>query len=275
MASKREKAAAKAGMSLKEYKKSSAYKKDKKKDSGDEKKAKKQSDKYYDEKKGFSQEQNALDLKKLQQDLDSIYQEAGIAKTRAMEDYNRNIGNIESNKALDISTVADYVTTNKGRTQEDLNTSLAKETRRYALEYDQINQDLADRGMTFSERTPEKIAQESSNLAKGDIETAANRSFQDIARYEAAQTRELELKYGQQVANEEYSKNRTLEDVTNELNKEMQKTALSREAQALGFKENLSDIGYQKADSSSSISNYYDSQANQLKNITEQNAFGV
>lgn len=245
MASKNEKAAAKLGISLKAYK-ASKKSSSKSSSSKDENKATKKIKKYYEEKEKTSREQAELDTKRLQEDLANIYKYAGIGTTRAIEDYNSQIENIEANKALDVQSLNDYLTTNRGRTQEDLDTSLAKENRRYSLEYDKINQDLANRGLTFSERRDETIAKESSALAKADIQTEANRSFQDITRYETAKTAEMALKYGQQTKETETAKARTLEDIANEQQKAMLQNTRNVQDTSIGLKNTLSDISYGK-----------------------------
>lgn len=262
MASKNEKAAEKAGKSLKEYKASKKpSSKDKKKSSSkDEKKAKKEVKKYYGQKEADTKAKAEMETKRLQEDLTRLLADVGIAQTRATEDYIRNIGNIEANKAIDVAGVNDYVTVNRGRTQEDLDTSLAKEMRRFTLESDQINENLADRGLTFSERTPERIAKESTAIARTGIQTEAARSFQDIARYETAKNMEIQNKYGQQVAEEETKKVRTLEDILNEQQKKAQAIQRGEQDIAFGKAIDLRDIEYSKNDAVSTIGNYYDSQ---------------
>jgi hypothetical protein len=276
--SSNEKRAAQLGMSVSAYKKTSEYKNKKKGDSKkeskkDKKKAEKQTKKYYKEKEGYVKETAETSLKRLQEDLSRIFNDLGIQKTRALEDYTRNIGNIEQNKGADVDDLNYYVETSKGRTQEDLDTALAKETRRYELESENINQNLADAGLTFSERTPEKIAQETSRLNKEETETEARRSFQDIARYEATKNRDIEIKYGQQTTAEETTKTRTLEDIIADQTKAQQSINRSSQDIKSGLKENLSDLGYSKSDALSDIGNYYTSQSNQLKNTQEEVGF--
>jgi hypothetical protein len=216
----------------------------KKKSSSDEKKSTKQIKKYYKEKESSAKKEAKTESQRLQEDLDRVLNEVGIAKTRAIEDYQRNIANIEANKSADISDLNYYVTTQKGRTQEDLNTSLAKETRRYTLEQDKVNQDLADAGLTFSERTPEKIAAAGNALNVQDINTVAERSFQDIARYEATKNRDIELKYGQQTESAETTKSRTLEDLINEQVKAQQSYSRNYEDTQTKLSDTLRDISY-------------------------------
>jgi hypothetical protein len=171
-----------------------AKKKSKKKSSKDEKKAKKQVEKYYAEKKADTEKEAAMKTTRLQEDLARLMTDSGLATTRATEDYIRNIGNIESNKGLDVAQLNDYVSTNTQRTGEDLNTALAKETRRFTLEADNINQGLAERGRTFSDRTEEKVATETSRLTTEGINMEASRSFADIARYEVAKNAEIQAR---------------------------------------------------------------------------------
>jgi len=252
MASWREKLAAKAGMSLKAYLKTDAYKKAKKERDGgsssekskDQKKSEKEIKKYYKEKSQQTEASSALQTKKLQQDVANIMRDSGIAGTRATEDYIRNIGNIAANKSADVNDLNDYVKTNTGRIQEDLDTSLAKESRRYSVEYDRINQNLADTGMTFSERRPEQIAKAENLTTIQGIQTEANRSFADIQRYEAAKNRDIELKYGQQTEQATTAKTRTLEDILNEQKDAQSKLNLGQESIALEKATALKDISY-------------------------------
>ena len=266
MASKNEKAAAKAGKSLKEYKasKGKSSSSSKKSSSKDEKKAKKQVEKYYGEKEADIKAKAETETKRLQEDLAKLMADVGIAQTRATEDYIRNIGNIESNKAIDVAGVNDYVQTNTGRTQEDLDTDLAKELRRFTLESDNINNNLANRGLTFSERTDEKIAKEGTTIARQGIQTEAARSFADIARYETAKNMEIQNKYGQQVADETTNKTRTLEDILTQQTTKAQAIQRGEQDIAFGKAIDLRDVDYNKNDAVSTIGNYYDTQEGSL-----------
>lgn len=261
------------GLSKREYEKKTGKKSSssssKKSSSGDEKKAKKQVEKYYGEKEADIKAKAELETKRLQEDLAKLMADVGIAQTRATEDYIRNIGNIESNKAIDVAGVTDYVQTNTGRTQEDLDTELAKEYRRFSLESDQINESLADKGLTFSDRTPEKIARETSRLTTTGIQTEAARSFQDIARYEVAKNMEIQNKYGQQTEEATKSKVRTLEDILNEQNTKAQAIQRGEQDIAFGKATDLRDIEYGKNDAVSTIGNFYDAQENSLSNKQE------
>lgn len=241
-----------------------------KKKSKDEKKAKSAVTTYYGEKKTDVTNQAATETKRLQEDLAKILSDAGMASTRATEDYIRNIGNIEANKGVDVTQLADYVKTNTGRTTEDLATSLAKETRRFSLESDQINQSLADKGLTFSERTPERIAQESSRLATGDINTEASRSFADIARYETAKNADIQLKYGQQTEAAGVTKTRTLEDILNDQQAAATKINRTTQDVATALPIDIRTLDYASNDAVSNIGNYYDAQNNQNKIITNK-----
>lgn len=268
MASKNEKAAAKKGVSLKEYKasRSKSSSSSKKSSSSDEKKAKKQVEKYYGEKEADIKAKAETDTKRYQEDLARIMSDAGIASTRATEDYIRNIGNIEANKAIDVAGVTDYVATNTGRTQEDLDTGLARELRRFTLEADNINNNLADAGRTFSDRREEKIAKEGTAITTAGIQTEAARSFADIARYETAKNMEIQNKYGQQITEATTTKTRTLDDILNEQTKKAQSIQRGTEDVAFGKAIDLRDNTYSSNDAISTIGNYYDSQENSLSN---------
>jgi hypothetical protein len=165
-----------------------------------------------------------------------------------------------------VSQLNEYVTTNKGRTQEDLDTALAKESRRYSLESDQINEALAERGMTFSERTPEKQAMVASAQNIEDINTEASRSFADIARYETAKNAEIQLRYGQQTESASTSKARSLEDILGAKAEAEQRITRGEQDIAFGKAVDLRDINYASNDAVSAIGNYYDEQGNSLAN---------
>lgn len=267
------------GLSKREYKakygkdassSSSSSSKKSSSSSKDEKKAKKQVKKYYGEKKSDIETKAKTETDRLQQDLEKLMADVGIAQTRATQDYIRNIGNIEANKNADITQLNDYVTVNRGRTQEDLATSLAKELRRFTLESDQINQTLADQGRTFSKRRAELIAREGTAIAQADIQTEASRSFADIARYETAKNAEIQLKYGQATEAATVAKTRTLEDILNEQQQKTQAIQRAKEDIAFGKAVDLRDLEYNKNDTLSSIGNYYDAQTNSLRNTSEK-----
>lgn len=269
--SKNEKNAAKLNMTLKEYKASSYYKKDKKGGSSSEKDAKKGIKKYYKEKESDVKQKAKTDTERYQEDLRRVMSESGIVQTRATEDYIRNIGNLDENKAADVADIAEYVKTQSGRTQEDLDLALAKEFRRYSIEQDRINEDLASRGMTFSERRPEQLAQEEGKLATEGIQREANRSFQDIARYEAVKNRDIELKYGQQSSDESTKKTRTIEDAVREQQAREQNIQRGVQDVAFGKAQDIRDIGYGL---DSAIYSYDVNKAQQdatLSNVREEN----
>lgn len=209
-----------------------------------QKKAEKKIKKYYEEKQATVEQKATTESQRLQEDLTNIYKDLGIQQNRAIEDYIRNIGNIQSQKSADVDDLNYYVKTQTQRTQEDLETALAKESRRFSLESDRINQELADRGLTFSDRTSEKIAQEESEMTKKETQIAANRSFQDIQRYEAAKNRDIELKYGYLTGEAETSKARTLEDLLNEQQKKSLTVQRGKEDIAFGKAQDIRDISY-------------------------------
>ncbi len=272
------------GISLSEYKASSEYKerkagkskkeakKDKKKKEAkkDKKKSEKYTKKYYKEKEEAIKTEAKIDITRLQEDLERIYEEAGITQTRAIEDYTRNLGNIEANKAADIDDLNYYVSTGKTRTQEDLDTSLAKETRRFSIEMDKVNEDLAAKGLTFSERKPEQLEKGAHEIGVADIERVAQRSFQDIARYEVAKDRDIELKYGALEEEEKVIKTRTLEDVLRERKKAEQTTSRNISDVQRQRAYDIRDIGYERKDVLSDISNYYKEQEQRLSNWQQQ-----
>lgn len=224
---------------------SSSSKKNNSNSKGD-KEGKKAIKKYYGEKESDVKKLADTKSTRLKEDLDKILADAGVQKTRAMEDYIRNIGNIAENKAADVADINDYVATGNTRTQENLDTALAKELRRHSIEQDRINQDLASKGMTFSDRTPEKIAAGDSAQTVADINVDAARSFQDIARYEAAKNRDIEIKYGQQEEAAGVTKTRTIEDILNDNADTARKEQRGQQDIAFGKATDIRDIGYSK-----------------------------
>lgn len=231
--------------------------------------------KYYGEKTTDTEQLAATKAARLQEDLAAIMRDSGIAQTRATQDYLRNIGNIQANKAADVSDIDEYVKTNTGRTQEDLDTSLLKEQRRYQIQYDQTNQDLADRGMTFSERKPEQIINQQTAQNTADINVVANRSFQDIARYEAAKNRDIELKYGQATAETEAAKQKTMEDVLNAQADAQQKIQRGQEDIVFGKATDIRDINYKQAGSLQDTADKYAEEANKQQiNFTNNQVLG-
>jgi len=217
-----------------------------KKKSKAQRKAEKKIKKYYKEEQQEVEQKAATGSARLQEDLTNIFKDLGLEQNRAIEDYVRNIGNIKENKAADVDDVNFYVKTQTGRTREDLDTALAKESRRFSLESDKINQDLANAGLTFSERTSEKVAAETSALEKQRMQREANRSFQDIARYEAAKNRDIELKYGQQTEEQGVAKTRTLEDILNKQSEAQLREQRGQQDIAFGKAQDIRDISYSR-----------------------------
>ena len=243
MASKNEKRAAQLGISLKKYKKSAEYKRKKSSDKAS-KKATKKIEKYYDEKKDDVNKKAETETKRLQEDLANVMADSGIAQTRATEDYISNIGNIAEDKGTDIDDLNYYVQTATQRTGEDLESALAQEARRFSLESDRINQGLADSGLTFSERKDEKIAQESSDITTEGIQTKGQRSFQDLARYEATMNRDIEKKFGRMEDEAETTKTRTIEDILDAQQDEQTRIKRGKEDIAFGKATDIRDLGY-------------------------------
>ena len=199
----------------------------KKSSSSSEKKAKKEAEKYYEEESISAKKTAKTYTDRLTADLDKIYVDAGIAKTRAIEDYNTNIGNITNEKNTGLDDLDYYVSTSTERTGEDLQTALASETRRFEIEGDKINRSLAAAGLTFSERKSEKTAEETSRLQSEAINVEANRSFADIERYQFAKNRDIETKYSQETEQAGTTKKRTIENINDTVSST--KTAIGRQ----------------------------------------------
>ena len=199
----------------------------KKSSSSSEKKAKKEAEKYYEEESISAKKTAKTYTDRLTADLDKIYADAGIAKTRATEDYNTNIGNITNEKNTGLDDLDYYVSTSTERTGEDLQTALASETRRFEIEGDKINRSLAAAGLTFSERKSEKTAEETSRLQSEAINVEANRSFADIERYQFAKNRDIEDKFSREIGEAGTTKKRTIENINDTVSST--KTAIGRQ----------------------------------------------
>jgi len=276
--SKREYAARKLGGKPSDYddsgkKKSTSSSSSSSKSSSSQKNEEKTIKKYYGQKESDIKETAATKSTRLVEDLANVMRDAGIQQTRATEDYIRNIQNITDNKAADIADVNDYVATNKGRTQEDLDTSLAKEARRYSIEYDKTNQSLADAGMTFSDRKQEKVDAAGNVQAVADVNTVATRSFQDIARYEAVKNRDIELNYGQKTATAETTKTRTLEDILNEQADAKLKEQRGQSDISTGKAIDIRANDYAETGSLTDTGNFYDKVANDKQNQLDMLTF--
>lgn len=250
--SDREKEAKKLGITVKELEKRKASEKSSKssKKSGSssspEKKAKKKITEYYDERQGTVKEKAKVDAKRLEEDLTRILSESGIQIDRKTEDYIKNVGLLEEDKDTEIADLNEYVTTQRGRTQEDLDTSLRKEARRFAIQSERINQDLADRGMTFSDRTDEKIEQGNTAETVAGIQTTAERSFQDIQRLEVLKSRDIDTRFQREKSAEELAKDRGIEDITRDTQQKQTQINRGKEDIAFGKAQDIKELEYGK-----------------------------
>lgn len=214
--------------------------------SKDEKKAKKKIKKFYEEKEKREKEEAARKQNRLAEDLANIFKDAGIAQTRATQDYITNIGNINSGKSSESDDLNFYLQTARERGTEDLDLALAKESRRYSLEYDRINEDLADRGLTFSERKDETVAKEGSELNTEELKLVSSRSFQDLQRFEYEKNRDIQTKYDTLTKQAETEKKRNLEDIDSAKNDAVLNVNRGQEDITFGLKNSLTDIDYAK-----------------------------
>jgi len=246
--SKREKWAQETGRPKEEYPGSSKSKKKKKKkkksSSKDEKKAKKKIKKYYGEERDIVTKESDTSVSRLQADLNKILEEAGISKTRATEDYFSNLKDIEEGKTTSLGDLNEYVKTTGGKLKENLDASLKKEERRYALEYDKINQSLADRGLTFSERTDEVVAKETSEGIKTEEQRQFKGSYSDLMRYEEVKNRDIEKKYGDLEKDTKKSYGRTTEDINRGMTSKQTDINRGIEDVNTNRENKLRDIGY-------------------------------
>lgn len=226
--SHRERWASRTGKSKSEFKESS------------EGQATKKIKKYYEEKKEFVKKKAKTDTTRLREDMETILREAGIAKTRAEEDYFRNIENLAEDKAADIDDLNFYVKTQTGRTEEDLDTALQKEARRYTLEQERLSESVGSRNLVYGNlggggvRAKEEgdILAETQEVQSG-FQTEAKRSFQDIARYEYVKNRQVETEYGRATEEAGTKKTRGIEDVNSGVTKAQ--TATNRGVEDVSF----------------------------------------
>lgn len=224
-----------------------------------ERKAKDKIKKYYGWKTDTVSQQATTDTTRLQEDIATLLEESGLQQDRSVEDYIRNIGRIETEKSTSLDDLNYYMTTQSGRLTEDLASSLSKEARRFGLEGERINQQLADQGKTFSSRKPEEVAREGHEINVTDIQTDTNRSFQDIARYEATLNRDIELKYGQGIEEQEVTKKRSIEDILN-----------AEKAGVLGKKRGIEDVAFGKAVDIKDLSYQKDTDLAQVEMMFDQ-----
>ena len=238
---------------------------------GSKKKAKKKIEKYYDSRKDRATGEKDTKKDRLSEDLAEIMRLSGIATDRAMDNYIKNAGRIDRNEGVDLEGLDQYVETQSSRTQEDLDTSLAKEFRRFDLESDQINQNLAASGMTFSERTQEQIARGNNNQNNADIDKVAERSFTDIANYETAKSKEIENKYGDLREDNETTKNQTLEDILNAQTEAQRQNSYGVEDADTDYANTMEDLGYAEDTDKSGIEVAYDTADAIKKNTKAKN----
>lgn len=264
MASKNEKRAAELGISLKKYKDSDEYKKKKNDDS--EKKAKEKTKDYYEMKEEREKKQAELDKKRLKEDFDQIMQDLGLSENRAIQDYSKNLEILAEDKQTGLEDLDYYVETQSGRLEEDLDTALSRESRRYELEQDQTRRSLAARGLTFGgvRESTEGLLTEKSEQITGDLQTQASRSFQDIARQEYEKNRDFEEAYSRGVDVATLEKERTLEDL--DYKREYAQSAYERgiEDVKIGKSTSLEDLEYDRDSALSGIEqdfkSYYQNQ---------------
>lgn len=210
MASEREKRAAELGMSLAEYKNTNEYKA-----------SKKQKD-YYKHKEKSVKKRAKVDIKRLGEDFQNVLRMAGIEINRTTDDWVRNMANLAEDRAADTDDMNYYVQTQQGRTQEDLDTSLYKEARRYELETARNAESLASRNLVYSGLPTQQggiagyekreLGIQNTDIRK-DINTQAQRSFEDIARYEFQKSRDITSKYNRAEFESTLSKDRGIEDI--------------------------------------------------------------
>lgn len=204
--SRREAWAAKTGKSKYEYKDSAEGQADKK------------IKKYYKESREFIDKQHRLTENKLKDDFKMVMEEAGFRTDWLLEDYARNIGRLEQDKATDIEDLNYYVKTTGERIQEDLDVALQKELRSYNLNMDREAQSLQERNLVFSGLSgirgkEEGLITDEYESNKSDYMRTAKRSFEDLKRLEFVKNTAIETEYGRNVEDTTTAKERGIKEI--------------------------------------------------------------
>ena len=218
---------------------------------------------YYEEEKKLADEEEHRTIDRLKEDLQRVLRLAGIAKTRAEEDYIRNMERLKENKETDVEDLNYYVKTQSERTEEDASTNLRREAQRFDLEQYKLNQTLASKNLVFSGmkgvrgREQGLIDVENKENVLG-IETEKKRSFEDIKRYEFTKNREIETTFERGTQDEERTKIRGIEDI--DLGVEENKIKTERGIEDADIKEDLlkRDFEYAKDTDVHSVQLAYD-----------------
>lgn len=174
---------------------------------------------YYEEQAEFREERADMDIDRLKEDFERVLRMAGIQKTRAEEDYKRNLGNIVQKKKADKDDLNYYIETQETRTQEDLDSALAREAFRYEMEQERLNRSLATKNLVFGGLGKGGVAgsmkgqlEQEHEFQEEEFETEAERSFQDLKREEYVKNRNIEMQFEQQKGELGVKKKRAIED---------------------------------------------------------------
>ena len=156
-----------------------------------------------------------LTIEDIEEDLRNILSDLGIEDTEINEDFMRNIGRIVENKETDTDNLNFFVQNRTERTAEDLDFGLRKEQRRFDLEKERNDFSLTQRNLNLSgvQTKENRQLREGSALNVEDLETTASRSFEDIARFEAEKTLEIERNAERSTEDVTTTKDRRLLDV--------------------------------------------------------------
>jgi len=254
--SKRESWAARTGRPKEEYRSSAE---------GKETKAAK---KYYAQKEEFADRGYDLDSDKLKKDFELVLEEAGFKKDWLMEDFTRNIKRLAEDKETDIEDLNYYLSTNRGRTQEDLDVSLTKELRSYNLNMDREAESLQERNLVFSglggvRGKEERQIKTEYQSNKEDFERTAKRSFQDLERLELVKTAAIEREYMRDVEDTTTTKERGIKQIDFGVKSAKQNKESSLALLNLRKEETSFDIEKNKQDSYSNIISRYNQQYTQ------------
>jgi hypothetical protein len=214
------------------------------------------------------------------------------------QDFIKVAGRLAEDKATGLENIDYWTKTNSARTQEDLDTSLEKENRRYEIQTDRNNLDMTAKNQVFSgfggvrgEIEGRASDQNQSNVK--DVKTVAARSFQDIQRDEFAKTQAVMQAYTRGEKDATDTKDRGLRDLvltsdTAKLGANQQiatqnnnitdaNTTLDNSTNATNFDTGVSIRGnnYGLADDSRSISNSFKDDAAAGKQADERKNSGL
>lgn len=223
---------------------------------------------YYEESEEFIGKQHKLDEAKLKKDFKLVLEQAGFKKDWIMEDFTRNMKRLAEDKATDTEELNYYLDTNRERTQEDLDTSLAKELRSYNLTMDREAQSLAERNLAFSGLSGIRGKEEGDITAeyesnKADYLRTAKRSFQDLERLETVKSAAIERQYLRDVGDTRTAKERGIQEIDFATKQAKSNRNFALDQLHLTKKKDLWDLDYSKDTDIALTESQFDAQRKQ------------